>query len=158
MFAVRKLHQFLYGRHFVLRTDHKPLLRVLGEHVGLPNAVVARLQRWAVILVTYDYTIQHIKGSENIVADFLSCLPEPVSSEDEVAIVHAINEFTGHPCGDIPLSAEDVAKATTDDYLLTSLIRYVQHGWPQQHDDCFVPYFRVRHELSIEQGDLLWNN
>ena len=130
---------------------------VLSANMLLPNTVAARLQRWAVILVMYDYTIQHIKGSENIVADFLSRLPEPVSSEDEVAIVHEINEFTGDPCGDIPLSGEDVAKVTTDNSLLTRLIRYVQHGWPQQHDDCFAPYYRVRHELSIEQGVVLGN-
>ena len=114
VFAVRRLHQLLYGRHFILQTDHKPLCRILGEHVGLANTVAACLQQWAVILATYDYTIQHIKGSENIVADFLFRLPEPVSSEDEAAIVHSINEFTGNPCGNIPLSTENVAKATTD--------------------------------------------
>ena len=47
VFAVRILHQFVYGRHFVLRTDHNPLLRILGEHVGLPNTVAARVQHWA---------------------------------------------------------------------------------------------------------------
>ena len=56
------------------------------------------------------------------------------------------------------MPVEDVAKAITGDSFFTTLIRYVQHGWPQQHDDCFVPFFRVRHELSIEQGVLLWNN
>ena len=88
-------------------------------------------------------------------ADFHSRLLDPVSSEYEAAIVHSINEFTEDPCGDIPLSAEDVTKATNDDSLLTTLIRYVWHGWHQQHDDCFAPYFRVLHELSIEQGVLL---
>ena len=34
----------------------------------------------------------------------------------------------------------------------------MQHGWPQQHDDCFAPYFCVLHELSIKQGVLLWDS
>ena len=158
VFAVRRLHQFLYGRHFTLRTDHKPLLRILGEHTSLPNTVAARLQRWAVILASYDYTIEHIKGTENVMADFLSRLPAPVSAEAEAALIHAVNEFTGDPCGDIPLSATDVGKATADDSLLSTVIRYLQHGWPQHHDDRLTPYFRIRQELSMEQGVIFWNN
>ena len=45
IFSVKRLHQFLYGRHFVICTDHKPLLRILGPKVGLGGTVVARLQR-----------------------------------------------------------------------------------------------------------------
>ncbi len=56
VFAVKRLHQFLYGRHFMLRTDHKPLLRIFGKNVGLSNTVVARIQRWA----SYEYSIEHI--------------------------------------------------------------------------------------------------
>ena len=158
MFAVRRLHQFLYGRHFTLRTDHKPLLRILGEHTSLPNTVAARLQRCTVILTSYDYTIEHIKGTVNVMADFLSRLPAPVSAEAEAALIHAVNEFTGDPCGDIPLSATDMGKATSDDSLLSTVIRYLQHGWPQHHDDRLTPYFRIRQELSMEQGVILWNN
>ena len=33
VFAVRKLHQFLYGRHFVLRTDHKPRYFVFSANM-----------------------------------------------------------------------------------------------------------------------------
>ena len=148
--AVRRLRQFLYDRHFVLRTDHKPLLCILGEHVGLANTVAACLQRWAVIPATYDYTIQHIKGSENIVADFLSRLPEPISSKDEVAIVHSINQFTGNPCGDIPLSAENVAKPTTDDSFWP-----LSSGMFSTVGISSTMIVRVLHELSIEYGVLL---
>ena len=28
VFAVKRLHSYLYGRKFILRTDHKPLLRI----------------------------------------------------------------------------------------------------------------------------------
>ena len=111
MFAVRRLHRLLYGRHFVLRAS----TWYSWQTCWVVNTVAARLQRWAVILAMHDHSIQHIKGSENIVADFLSCSPELVSSEDEVAPVHSINEFTSDPCGDIPLSVEDVAKAIPGD-------------------------------------------
>ena len=35
-FAVKKLHQFLYGRHFKICTDHKPLLGLLHSEKATP--------------------------------------------------------------------------------------------------------------------------
>ena len=128
MFAIKRLHQFVYGRHFLLRTDHKPLLRILGENVGLPSTVVARLQSRAVILSAYDFTVEHIKGSDNFVADGLSRVPEPLSDVDEAFLIHVMNEFCCDPCGDIPISADDVDKATADDEVLRVVMRYMRSG------------------------------
>ena len=50
IFAVKKFHQYLYGRVFTLVTDHKPLLVILGPTKGIPSLGASRLQRWAVLL------------------------------------------------------------------------------------------------------------
>ena len=158
VFAIKRLHQFVYGRHFLLRTDHKPLLRILGENVGLPSTVVARLQRWAVILSAYDFTMEHIKGSDNFVADGLSRVPEPLSDVDEAFLIHVTNEFCCDPCGDIPISADDVDKATADDEVLRVVMRYMRSDWPDDVTDTVKPYYRVRHDLTLERGCILWKN
>ena len=36
VFAVKTFHQFLYGRHFKIYTDHKPLLGLLQPEKATP--------------------------------------------------------------------------------------------------------------------------
>lgn len=45
IFGIRRFHSYLYGRKFVLITDHKPLLSMLGLTIGIPPLAVARMQR-----------------------------------------------------------------------------------------------------------------
>ena len=53
IFAVRKFHQYLYGRQFVLVTVHCPLYKLLGHDQSIPSLAAARMQRWALILSTH---------------------------------------------------------------------------------------------------------
>ena len=70
VFGVTKYRQYLLGRHFKLLTDHKPLITLLGEHKPVPMLAAARIKRWALLLAAYDYTIEFIRGKDNVFADF----------------------------------------------------------------------------------------
>ena len=69
IWAVQKFCRFLYGKEFLLETDHQPL-------VYLTNAKMsnARLMRWALLLQPFRFRIVSIKGSKNVGADCLSRL------------------------------------------------------------------------------------
>ncbi|KAL5479671.1 hypothetical protein EMCRGX_G023227 [Ephydatia muelleri] len=59
VFALNKFHQFLYGRKFILVTDHKPLLALFGPSKATPALAANRLARWALMLSQNDYSIEY---------------------------------------------------------------------------------------------------
>ena len=79
IFGVKKFHQYLYGRQFALETDHKPLESLFNVKKAIPVMAAARIQRWALTLAAYNYTIKYKPGKEHCNADALSRLPLPVT-------------------------------------------------------------------------------
>jgi len=75
IFGLNKFHQYLYGRTFILQTDHKPLTTILGPTKGFPSLAVARLQRWTMQLAGYSYQIEFRPTKQHCNADGLSRLP-----------------------------------------------------------------------------------
>ena len=67
VWAVEKLRVFLYGREFVLLTDHRPLTFI--NEAKLRNT---RVMRWSLYLQDYSFRVESIKGVDNLVADYMS--------------------------------------------------------------------------------------
>ena len=44
VFGIKKFHNYLNGRKFILETDHKLLTAILGSQKGIPVMAAARLQ------------------------------------------------------------------------------------------------------------------
>ena len=67
VWGVQKFQKYLYGKEFVVETDHQPL-RFL-QSAQLKNS---RVLRWAMALQPYRYQVKYIPGRENVGADYLS--------------------------------------------------------------------------------------
>lgn len=67
VWAIKYFRPYLYGRHFKIKTDHKPLIYLFN--MKDPSS---RLTKFRLLLEEYDFTVEYIKGKENIVADALS--------------------------------------------------------------------------------------
>lgn len=65
--GVETFRHFLYGKEFLIVTDHKPLLYIMNHKN--PNS---RLFRWKLTLQEYQFKVTHIKGQLNVVAVALS--------------------------------------------------------------------------------------
>jgi len=46
IFGVNRLRSFLYGHHFSLITDHKPLQSLLAGNKPVPLQALGRIQHW----------------------------------------------------------------------------------------------------------------
>jgi hypothetical protein len=65
--ATEKFFYYLHGRRFKLRTDHSAL-----QWLDSARFTNAKLERWALHLQEFDFEVEYIKGSTNVVADYLS--------------------------------------------------------------------------------------
>ncbi|KAL5015646.1 hypothetical protein ScPMuIL_007270, partial [Solemya velum] len=68
--AIKHFRHYLYGREFVLRTDHASLRWLMGFKE--PQGQIAR---WLEFLSSYQFTIEHRVGSKHLNADALSRIP-----------------------------------------------------------------------------------
>lgn len=174
IFGVKRFHQYLYGRSepFILRTDHKPLISIFGPYKGIPEISANRLQRYALFLSAYNYTIEYVRSMNNN-ADYLSRASlhsEPSESrdspEDSGAGAHAAAAATPIDRatyvnfvveGNMPVTLEELRKETAEDLILVRVIKYVLNGWPKQllSDLSIRPYYLCRTQLSYENGCLM---
>lgn len=123
--GVLKHHQYLYGRPFIIKTDHKPLTFIFGPKFGLPQTAASRLQRYATKLAAYDFTIEFVKSKDNYNVDALSRLPLPhernLKSElDTVSYINYVEQS-------IPIRAKDVANQTHEDDVLKNIYDYLYY-------------------------------
>ena len=138
VYGVKHSHQYLFGRHFMKKSDHKPLQHLLGERKGIPIMASARVQRWALALSAYDYTVQDVAGKDNANADVFSRLPLSVQPR-EVSMPQGL-VYLLEGLENSPVSVEQIRAWIDRDPVLVKVCRFVQHGWPRTVDPVFQPY------------------
>ncbi|XP_063545414.1 uncharacterized protein K02A2.6-like [Cydia strobilella] len=155
--GVIKHHQYLYGRHFIIKTDHKPLTFIFGSKHGLPQTAASRLQRYATRLAAYDFQIEFVKSNDNSNADALSRLPLPCRRNKEKGL--DAMSYINYVEESFPISARDVASGTQSDVVLKNIFNYVRDGWPvsvlaEQEKS----YFHRKDKLTLDRGCILYNH
>ena len=71
VYAMEHFREYLEGIHFVIKTDNSPLLALTKD-----KALGRKKTNFLDKLSRFDFTIEHIAGKDNIIADFLSRNPD----------------------------------------------------------------------------------
>ena len=158
VFGETKMHQCLFGRKFELETDHKPLTFLFSENKAINTNASSRVQRWALTLSGYNYTIRSRPSTGNC-ADTLSQLPVLITdcnnTPQPADLVLAMNVFESDTS---LVTAAQVRLWSHRDPVLSVVKRCVMTGdWSGIPDskEC-KPYLRHRDELSVRSECLFW--
>jgi hypothetical protein len=159
IYGVKKFHYYLYGRKFILITDHKPLLQIFSPSKEVPAMQANRLQRWSQFLSAYTYDIEYRRTDDHGNADVLSRLPlgpddEFQKGEGEESVVCTLEREIASGWN---AKQGQVKRVTAKDPVFIKVKTYIEGGWPMKCDDPeLAPYFRKREELHAERGLLWW--
>lgn len=100
--AVSYFRPYLYGRKFVIKTDHRPLIYLFS--MKNPSSKLIRM-RWD--LEEYDFSIEYIEGKSNIVADAFSRVPLDM---DELKQMYVITRSMTRNISSQPINESQMQK------------------------------------------------
>ena len=157
VWGVKRMTQYLYGREFVLRTDAEPLTTILNPEKAISDMATSRIKRWKLVLANYQYTIKYRPTAKHANADLCSRFPLPYAGSTWSAglpsmpsSVNAVEQV---------VNTAWVSTVTRNDPLLTRIIHFTLNGWPDRdRPPEWEPFYKRRHELSVEDGCLLWGS
>ena len=155
VWGVKKFHVYLFGRSFTLFTDHQPLTSIFHPRKSIPIVTAARLQRYALFLAGYDYTIEYRNTRVHSNADGLSRLPleREIRNEEVVDPVGVFNLMQFDP---LPVTVDNVQRETQRDPVLAQVYEMTSKGWPYNQDPELNPFFMRRDEITLQSGCLMW--
>ncbi|KAM7497180.1 hypothetical protein LguiA_021594 [Lonicera macranthoides] len=113
IYAVHKWRTYLFGHHFLIKTDHQSLKFLLEQRV-----TSMLQQKWLTKLMGLDYTIVYKRGCENKVADALS---RREFKEDEDAQCNALTTIQ-------PAWLSEVSNSWTGDELVQTILAKLLSG------------------------------
>ena len=155
IFGVKKFHQFLFGRKFCLVTDHKPLVSIFSPEKQFPVLTAQRLQRYAIILMAYQFEIKYKPTKNHANADGLSRLStqtdfefDRFESRENAEILCNIGEATDG----LPLTHKQIQSETLRDSLLKTVVLFTRRGnWPSYSrlSADLIPFYNQKNSLCV---------
>ena len=148
VFGVERFHTYIYGRSFMIESDHKPLESISRKNLA---DTPAWLQCMMLCLQGCNFTIHYCPSKEMVIPDTLSHFsfqPGPDLPLD-IAIHHARI---------MPDHKEAFQQAFVNDPEMRALADLIITGWPKDIKEVphpLHPYWQHRETLTIEDSLVL---
>ncbi len=156
VWEVKKFHLYLFGRHFTLVTDHEQLIAIFNPKKGIPAMTVARLQRYALFLAGFEYSIEYKNTSQHGNADGLSRLP--LKERENTELIDSAEVFQVSQVEMLPVSAEMIRRETQRDPTLSQVLEHVRLGWKPVNTKALEPFYRLKEEITDQDRCLMWGS
>ena len=156
VFGCEHFHQFVYGRHITIHTDHKPLVSIVKKPLA---SAPARLQRLLLRLQRYDVEVVYVPGKLLYTADMLSraYVDNTQDTElDEEMELHVNMVISSLPVSDKKL--KEIREETAEDDELQAVKQMCMSGWPEEKEvlpALVRPYWNMRDEICVLKGLVL---
>ena len=150
VWSLMRLRQFLLGRKFTLMTDHKPLVYIFAPDKEIPTHMSARIGRWAIKIMAFDFNISYKPGVMIPHVDALSRLPDCRESE----VVFNLEE-------EIPNMAESTVKdkirnASREDKQVIRIKKMIRTGNWSKSCKADWQFKRARQALTVQE-EMIFN-
>lgn len=167
-YALHKSRHYTLGcPNLCVVVDHKPLLKVMGDR-KLDEMTNPRLRSIKERTLCYRFTIQHIPGTSNLVADALSRHPYGQQPTATSTLASMADTHTASPAiiaalaSYSPMSWEEVKEETARCATLRELVHILEtSGLPNDSrmlNKQLLQFFRHRHDISTEDGVALYKD
>ncbi|BHF80465.1 hypothetical protein SprV_0702359300 [Sparganum proliferum] len=136
VFGVKNFRKLLYVRCFTLSADHKSSPSISHSKMGIPVYLDGRLQRWATVLLDYDFVIRYYRTTDFGQAKALFRLicnhrkPEEDIAIATISIEGDVRRQLSGAIRGIPVAAAEIQRATGQDLVLRQAITDVPTYWP----------------------------
>lgn len=155
LFALKKFHNYVYGKSVVVQTDHKPLVSLMNKDIWkIPST---RLQRIKLKISIYDIKVIFVPGNKMIIADAISRASSraKVEETDESLnnVVHSVNVSNE--------IIEQIKQCTLIDPILCKIKNFCLNGWPKSMSKCekeIKQFFQMKDLIYLENDLIFLDN
>ncbi|UYV67074.1 hypothetical protein LAZ67_4003826, partial [Cordylochernes scorpioides] len=155
VWAIEHFNTYIWGRKFVLKTDHKPLIYMLNPKNGA--VLPPRIQRLSWRLQPYDFEIEFIQGKQNI-ADIFSRQPLSNTSDEKWLedYVHKVLSITSEELQALSLKEIKFVSTSMERFLKECGIRHIKASpyYPKSNGkiERFHRFLKKQFNSSSEEG------
>lgn len=148
VWSMEKCRQFVWGTKFILRTDHKPLLKVLTSE-GVLKAT-PRIAKMNLKLLDFTYEVEYLPGKRNQVADYLSISPLPYETPertdwDDFNVAFVYDSTSA-------ITKDEWDSEYSHDEVLGKAASFITQGWPGKNESQgqLRAMWEIQNKLSID--------
>ena len=149
VFVVTRLKQFLLGRRFTLQTEHKPLKYLFAPDEEIPKTASARITRWAIALMGFDFELKYTPGEQIPHADALSRLDFD-DDDDNDRVCFALDNIY-FVQSDL-VTQSDIKTELGSNRLIQDVIKRIKSGIWKQCSESEKGFEQQKDALTIHNG------